>query len=301
VSEGLWEDLNREERERVVVAVGSAMLESGSGPWGLDPVDVAGRAGLSLRRTQSLLADSEAAVEVAVELALERLGPLLSSAYDAEPRWLDRVRAAVMALLRFIGREPELGRILLVCVGGGAETWLRRRRVLAAELAQALETGRSEPQALRGQPLPSAAAMALGGALAVLQEGMLAGQAPLDLFGPVVAAVVLPYLGSAAARRELSRPAPRPRVLVDPERTWEGPGARLPYRTRLTLEAIRAYPGASNREVAERAGIVDQGQASKLLARLHARGLIEKTGARRARGAPNSWHLTDRGERLLDG
>jgi hypothetical protein len=32
-----------------------------------------------------------------------------------------------------------------------------------------------------------------------------------DLFGSLVSIVVLPYLGAGTARRELARPAPRPR------------------------------------------------------------------------------------------
>ncbi len=51
--------------------------------------------------------------------------------------------------------------------------------------------------------------------------------------------------------------------------------------------------------MADRAGIVDQGQISKLLGRLQARGLIAKMGGGSTRGAPNSWTLTERGELLL--
>ena len=40
---------------------------------------------------------------------------------------------------------------------------------------------------------------------------------------------------------------------------------RLTYRTVRVLGAVGEHPGASNREIAERAGISDQGQISKLL------------------------------------
>src|SRR5207249_4275811 len=76
-------------------------------------------------------------------------------------------------------------------------------------------------------------------------------------------------------------------------------GLRLTHRTTLVLTSIGDYPGASNREVAERAGIADQGQMSKLLARLEARQLVERLGDARARGAPNAWRLTPRGEAIL--
>ena len=51
--------------------------------------------------------------------------------------------------------------------------------------------------------------------------------------------------------------------------------------------------------MAERAGIVDQGQISKILTRLEYRGLVaNRGGSGPARGTPNSWWLTERGEAL---
>jgi hypothetical protein len=61
------------------------------------------------------------------------------------------------------------------------------------------------------------------------------------------------------------------------------------------LMAVAAHPGASNRLVAEGSGISDQGQISKLLARLCALGLVDNTGEGYPRGAPNAWRLTARG------
>jgi DNA-binding PadR family transcriptional regulator len=61
------------------------------------------------------------------------------------------------------------------------------------------------------------------------------------------------------------------------------------------LEDVAAHPGVSNRTVAELAGIVDQGQVSKLLARLERLGLLQNTGAGHSHGERNAWCLTDRG------
>jgi hypothetical protein len=61
------------------------------------------------------------------------------------------------------------------------------------------------------------------------------------------------------------------------------------------LMAVAARPGASNRAVGEGSGISDQGQISKLLARLCALGLVDNTGEGHPRGAPNAWRLTARG------
>ncbi len=43
---------------------------------------------------------------------------------------------------------------------------------------------------------------------------------------------------------------------------------RLTYRTARVLEGVAEQPGASNRMVADYAGVIDPGQISKLLARL---------------------------------
>ncbi len=126
------------------------------------------------------------------------------------------------------------------------------------------------------------------------------------LHGELMGLIVLPYLGAAAARRERARvmpalalaarePAACPREEFDP--LWEVP-IRLTYRTARVLECIAAQPGASNRQVAEHAGVADQGQISKLLARLQRLGLTANTGVGHAKGEPNAWQLTPLGHRV---
>jgi predicted transcriptional regulator len=119
----------------------------------------------------------------------------------------------------------------------------------------------------------------------------------VELAGPLVGMIVMPYLGSAAARAELERPVPRGasrgRVAsVNPLKDLE---MRLTYRTVRVLGAVAAHPGSSNRGVGEASGMRDQGQTSKLLARLERLGLIENTDAGSAQGGPNAWSLTHRG------
>jgi hypothetical protein len=64
------------------------------------------------------------------------------------------------------------------------------------------------------------------------------------------------------------------------------------------LTVIGERPDASNREIAALAGIADQGQISKLLARLSKLGLIENFGEGQERGAANAWQLTARGAQV---
>jgi DNA-binding MarR family transcriptional regulator len=78
----------------------------------------------------------------------------------------------------------------------------------------------------------------------------------------------------------------------------EGLSMRLTYRTARVLAGVGERPGASNREIAERAGIQDPGQVSKLLARLRRLGLLTNMGEGHVKGEPNAWSLTTKGQRV---
>ena len=125
--------------------------------------------------------------------------------------------------------------------------------------------------------------------------------------------IVLPYLGAAAARRELTRAVPARRRAA---RSMQGesslPSAlngdplagvpmRLTYRTALVLGCIAEEPGASNRVIGDHAGVSDQGQISKLLARLERLGLAANTGDGHLKGEPNAWWLTPKGVQVEHG
>ena len=177
---------------------------------------------------------------------------------------------------------------------------------MLAQIITAVDAGRSEGKTANAPP-PLTAEGVVGGVLSVLHTRLLEGKrgSMLSLTGPLMGMIVLPYLGPAAARKELQRPVPRaskkaparPRpVNSDPLRELP---MRLTYRTVRVLMAVAAHPGSSNRAVGEEAGIADQGQISKLLARLARLGLIENTSAGAAeRGGPNAWTLTERGREV---
>ncbi len=122
------------------------------------------------------------------------------------------------------------------------------------------------------------------------------GQAVLDAHRPVRAMSADDAAGvrggKLVPRRVQKRPAPAKPVSA---------GFRLTVRTHLVLTAISEHSGASSREIADAAGVRDEGQISKLLARLQDRGLIHNNNhtARPAAGFPKSWRLTPQGEALL--
>jgi hypothetical protein len=136
-------------------------------------------------------------------------------------------------------------------------------------------------------------------------------QEPLvNLLGELMGIIVLPYLGPAAARREQERSAPASTGTGDHRRADRDPGegdplrgipVRLTYRTARALEGVAEHPRASNRLIAEYAGVSDQGQISKLLARLERVGLLVNVGEGHSRGEPNAWMLTVKGEQVVHG
>jgi len=293
------------QRTRILEAMAEVMAERGAST--VTVAEVIARSGISSAVFGELFADREACLLAAFDLGVERAGARMVAAYEAESRWLDGIKAALASFLRFLEDEPALGRLSVVHAMGGGARVLRRRMEVLGVLATVVDRGRLEAPAGKQQPPAVIAEGLVGAVLAIIQNRLLADeQQPLmELFGSLISIIVLPYLGPGIARRELTRPAPRTRSGGEPApedgEKVPGPeaGSRLTYRTARVLSAIADYPGASNREVAERAGIVDQGQISKLLSRLEARELIAKMREGRTRGAPNSWRLTERGELVL--
>jgi DNA-binding MarR family transcriptional regulator len=270
--------------------------------------DLVELSGLSRGEFAAMFTDAEGCLLAAFDLGVERAAARTVEPYRGESRWLDGVKAGLAGFLRFLEEEPALARFTVVYAMGGGERLLRRRQEVFDLLAGVVDRGREETHEGRPQPPPVVAEGVVGAVLAVVQRRLIAAEEehPLsELFGPLASIVVLPYLGPTVARRELNRPPPRLRS----HHGRRGHGARplrrpyssprLTYRTVRVLSAIEDYPGASNREVAERAGIVDQGQISKLLSRLEERRLIEKIREARTRGAPNSWRLAEAGEQLM--
>jgi len=276
---------------------------------GADHLTVAhlvGRSGVSRRTFYEHFTDREDCLLAAFEHALQLVSERVIPAYEAEKGWRERIRAGLLALLSFCGEQPSVAR-MLVCESqaSGAKVAERRAQVLGA-LTRIVEEGRKAGKAENVSPL--AAEGTVGGVLTVIQARLLdAKPRPLlALTNELASMIVLPYLGSAAARRELHRPLPAPAapgardgaLLSDP---LKDVGMRLTYRTVRVLLATAEHPGGSNRTIGETAGISDQGQISKLLARLARLGLIENTHAHPGKGAPNSWALTEKGRRMTDG
>jgi DNA-binding MarR family transcriptional regulator len=228
--------------------------------------------------------------------------------WESQLGWTARVRAALGALLGALDREPAVRRLVFVeALGAGPRVLARRARVLES-LAGVVDQGRSNaktPAALPGLVAEGVVGATFGVIHARLLE--LRPEPLIDLLGELMAMIVLPYRGSAAAARELARPpqvrargwsvppiaAPRPLESLSPV------DYRLTARTQMALAAVAGRPGLNNREVSEVIGLADQGQVSRMMKRLQEQGLVENTQAHAKRLA-RAWRLTSDGEAAID-
>jgi AcrR family transcriptional regulator len=268
---------------------------------------VSARAGVSRKTFYELFENREDCFLAVFNEAVDRATTVVRAAALEHEGWRERVRAGLSALLGFLGDEPALASVLIVDVLGAGPRVLERRARVMETLAAVVDAGRAQTASPAGLP-PLAAEGLVGAVLSVIHARMLKGEPLTGLLNPLMGTIVLPYLGQAAAGEELTRPAPKarraprrtPRAPV--EHPLKGLEMRLTTRTLLVLSSIAAQGGRgsdpNNREVADHAGITDQGQISKLLARLERLGLAENMGDGHIKGEPNAWRLTARGSQL---
>lgn len=301
------------QRARILAAMTQVACEEG--PEHASVTKVIARVRVSRGTFYSLFADRQECLLAVIDEALARAADRMAGAWRAQGAWVQRLRGALWELLVLLEGEPDLARLCLARLYADDPAMRARRTWILHALVSALQQGADTGG--QGGPAPALTAEGLVGALASILYTRLLDphREPLrDLLGPLMAVLVHPYLGADGARAELSRPAPtaaRP-ALGGPESG--GPAARAPvdgspgqgvargrsrirltYRTVRVLGAIAAEPGVSNRTVAAAAGVRDQGQISRLLARLEHLGLIENA---RGHGGANVWQLTPEGQEL---
>jgi AcrR family transcriptional regulator/DNA-binding MarR family transcriptional regulator len=301
------------QRARILAAMVEVASERGAG--NVTVARVVARSGVSRRTFYELFTGGEECLLAVMEDSLVRARSCVLEVYDPREAWRVRVRAALHVLLGFVEDEPARGRLLIVeSLRAGPEALERRSRVLA-ELIVAVDAGRRENASGSGLT-PLTAEGVVGSVLSIIHARLLVPAGVLvparvvgggrlalvELTNPLMSMIALPYLGAAAARRELDRPLPEHRRRAPHASNGAGHLNDLPmritYRTLRVLSAIASQPGASNRQAGESAGITDQGQISKLLHRLEKLGLLLNAGADQAKGMPNAWMLTEKGAEI---
>ncbi len=297
------------QRTRLIAAAVPAVERLG---WSSVTVaDISSQARVSRRTFYDLFENREECLLEMLEDTVARVEQDLARAGLEGMGWVERVRTGLWRILSFLDRDSVLARVCVVQSARGTQRVLEAREALLARLASVIDEGRAQSTRAAQTPVLTAEGLA-GAALAIVYKRLLNGErAPLtDLHGELLGMIVQPYLGSATASRERKRPAPSS-VLPDTPDTSPSARARqedplrdipmrLTYRTARVLQVTGAHPGASNRQIGEHSGMYDQGQISRLLARLQRLGLLENTGEGQARGESNAWTLTPLGERVTE-
>jgi AcrR family transcriptional regulator/DNA-binding MarR family transcriptional regulator len=302
--DGAARELGRErvteiQRARLLAAMIDVCAELGAAE--VTVAHVVERAGVSRRTFYEIYSDREECFLEAFDECVERASRHVLDGYDETARWVDRMRDGLTALLAFLDAERAAGRLLIVESLAAGDSALSRRQAAVERLIVFVDEANAGLKADKRTSSLTAEGV-VGGVLSILHSRLLE-DAPgsfLELRGPLASMIVLPYLGSAAARKEISMPVPKA-----PAKSYRGErdplsrlDMRLTYRTVRVLLAVATQPGDSNRGVAGRAGIGDQGQISKLLARLEKLGLVANKSPVPGTGAPNAWVLTKQGEEV---
>jgi AcrR family transcriptional regulator/DNA-binding MarR family transcriptional regulator len=289
------------QRGRMIAATVEIVAEQGA--RNLSVSAIVARSGVSRRTFYEIFRDGQECLLAALEDSLECARSYVHEVYDPRDAWRVRIRLALHALLSFLEDEPARGRLLVVEAPSAVPVALKRRTQVLGELIAALDGGREASE--RGVAVTALTAEGLvGSVLTVVHARLVQGGSPalVKLTNPLMSMIALPYLGAAAARKELERPLPERRRResqnADGASRLNGLPMRITYRTMRVLRVMAAQPGASNRQIGEAAGMGDQGQVSKLLQRLERLGLAVNTEAGQERGLANVWELTPMGEEI---
>ncbi len=288
------------QRQRLLRAALAVACEYGY--EGMSATAVVARAGASRKTFYDVFGGREDCFLAVLENCLAEIAAVVVPVYGVRGAWSGRLRAALAALLTYLEDERDAGTLLLSYLTGcGPRSPETRARVLEL-LHGVVEDGRSQAKP-RPEPSPLACEFVVGGVLAVVHAHLRSPRCPLlALHNQLMWMIVLPARGPAAARRELTRPAPTyaPAAPAFPRDPLRDLNMRLTYRTARVLEAIALAMGANNAQIGARAGIADQGQISKLLGRLARVGLVENTGVGQVAGGANAWYLTHTGSELVE-
>jgi AcrR family transcriptional regulator/DNA-binding MarR family transcriptional regulator len=272
---------------------------------------IAARARVSRRTFYELFENREDCLLAVLQDIVGRIAGEIATPELTGCDWRERVRGGLFTILSFFEREPVLARVCVVQALRAGPQVLAWREEILARLVAIVDEGRVESARSSECTILTAEGL-VGAACAIVYARLLTqkSQEPLTgLLGELMSMIVLPYHGPAAARSERHRSLPSvPRVERSGRESAQGviTGSevlrevpmRLTYRTARVLDGVARHPGASNRLIADHAGITDQGQVSKLLARLERLGLLANNGQGQAKGKPNAWRLTPAGVKV---
>ena len=259
-----------------------------------------GRARVSSKTFYENFTGTDECFIVTYDKAMSEIEGAMRAAYMRPGPWTQRVRRALEALLLLLEDDRQLAMLVFLEAPKARELLGGRRARILEILQLVLDSGRSGENATAAPVLIDE--LLVEGAISVIRARVASPEhgALSRLLDELMGVITYSYMGRPATVVE--PPSLTPGQVITPAtperpRLDQDADFRMTYRTLRVLTALVEHPGASNRQVAELAGINDQGQISKILRRLSERELIRNEGVHR-NGAPKRWHLTDRGRIL---
>jgi AcrR family transcriptional regulator/DNA-binding MarR family transcriptional regulator len=199
--------LSRVQQTRLLNAAVAVVTEEGLRR--LSARRVSARAGMSTKTFYDLFADSEDCFLAVFDRAVDQLAGTVGPVWVGEGEWVARVRGSLTVLLAVLERAPALGKVVFLEALGAGPRVLGRRAEVLDRVAVLLDQGRAgSPLA---EVLPSLTAAGVAGAAFSIVHARLVEQRSeslMELVGPVMATVVLPYRGREVSAGELERPVP---------------------------------------------------------------------------------------------
>jgi len=198
----------RSDRERVLEVI--LRVAAAKGYENTTIADVTSVAEISRETFDELFESREACFLEAYEAAIDVAVAWVSTAFEAaagQP-WPVRVEAALRALVELFAAESEIIRMAMVEVTAMGEEARIRYRSAIERFTPLLEEG--PDAAPRGAGIPAdTARFAIGAASSLIFDEVRAGRGPelTEILPEVVFAVLVPYLGPAAAEEEMRRVA----------------------------------------------------------------------------------------------
>jgi AcrR family transcriptional regulator len=192
----------RSQRERLLEAAVRVVAEKGYGATTV--ADLTREAGISRTTFYGMFEDKEACFLAAYDNLVDALVKRVAAAYEAEERWPDRARAGLAALLEALAEEPEIARLALVDAGAAGPAAQRRYRAALQRLTPLFEEGRDFAPGGRGLPA-NTSRMAIGAVAGLIADELTEGRAEYlpNLLSDLLFATLVPYIGPAAAAREV--------------------------------------------------------------------------------------------------
>lgn len=194
-------EVEASQRRRIVRAMTAAVGEHGY--HGTRVSDVVWRAGVSRKTFYEIFGGKDDCFAATYEHWLDWLLDTTLDAFATQTEWVDRMRAALIALLGALAREPEVARLCFAEAMAAGELAARRRDAWMTAFATIFDF----PGAPAG-PLGEALRAGRAGELSELLRREIAGgrtrRLP-ELAPELMYSMVLPFLGAEAAQRELDR------------------------------------------------------------------------------------------------